>query len=126
MKNVSTILLAASLAGCATTEMPSVGVAGGKLVNASYYGRGEKLARHTANGEVFRPRAMTAAHRTLPFGTRVALIYRNRRIVVRINDRGPAKWTGRAIDLSSGAASALGFPGTGKVQMIILGANNEE
>jgi len=126
MKKLSTIALVVLLAGCASPHMAVEGLAGTKTVSASFYGRGEKLARHTANGEVFRPRALTAAHRTLPFGTRVKVIYNDRSAVVRINDRGPAKWTGRSIDLSYGAARVLGFPGTGNVKLIVLGANYEE
>lgn len=76
----------------------------------SYYGDGEKLADKTASGEKFNPNDMTAAHRKLPFGTRLEV--RNpangKTVVVRINDRGPfAK--GRTIDLSRGAARAIGF-----------------
>lgn len=78
---------------------------------ASYYGggKGERLSRHTANGEVFNHGGMTAAHRSLPFGTRVRVTWKGRSVVVRINDRGPARSTGRCIDLSRGAASRLGM-----------------
>lgn len=76
---------------------------------ASFYGHGEKLARHTASGEVFRAHGITAAHRHLPFGTKVRVSHGSRSVVVRINDRGPAKWTGRCIDLSLGAARKLGM-----------------
>jgi rare lipoprotein A len=63
----------------------------------------------TANGESYNPRGISAAHKRLPFGTRVAVINRRtgRSIVVRINDRGPFV-KGRIIDLSKGAARALG------------------
>jgi len=54
----------------------------------------------------------TAAHRTLPFGTHLRVCYRACVIVV-INDRGPAKWTGRALDLSEGAARATGLESVG-------------
>lgn len=82
-----------------------------RTVRGSCYGDGEKLAKHTANGEVFRPSANTAAHRTLPFGSRVRVFnpMTARAVVVRINDRGPAAWTGREIDLSCGAARRIGF-----------------
>lgn len=72
---------------------------------ASWYHEG----RLTANGERFRPDGLTAAHRTLPFGTMVEVTNtRNgRSVVVRVNDRGPAKWTGREIDMSRGAAGVL-------------------
>ncbi len=75
---------------------------------ASWYGA--ELAGHvTANGEKFDPTAMTAAHRSLAFGTcvRVELVAESRFIEVRINDRGPYV-NGRIIDLSEAAARALG------------------
>jgi rare lipoprotein A len=84
---------------------------------ASWYGPGLS-GRHTASGERFNPKAMTAAHRTLPFGTRLRITYRGRSIVVRINDRGPYV-RGRDIDLSQGAARALGLTGIGQVQLYV-------
>lgn len=97
--------------------------AGGSVVLASWYGGGERLARHTASGEVFRPHGLTAAHRSLPFGTRVAVSHGSRTVTVRINDRGPAAYTGRSIDLSKGAAVALGIAarGTAHVRIAVLG-----
>jgi rare lipoprotein A len=88
---------------------------------ASWYGGGEKLAKHTASGEVFRAGGLTAAHRTLPLGTRLAVTMNGRTVVVRVNDRGPAKWTGRSLDLSRGAAVALGMirSGTGNVSYVV-------
>jgi rare lipoprotein A len=87
---------------------------------ASYYGH-EFAGRRTASGERFNPGAMTAAHRTLPFGTRVRVTNtRNgRSVIVRINDRGPHV-KGRAIDLSHGAARAIGMGGTGNVRLQVL------
>jgi rare lipoprotein A len=87
----------------------TAGLAQAKTCQASFYGAGERLNRHTANGEVYRPHGITAAHRTLPFGSRVKVVHGGRSVVVRINDRGPAKWTGRCIDLSLGAARKLGM-----------------
>ena len=77
---------------------------------ASYYWQGET----TASGEPFDKRAMTAAHPSLPFGTRVRVFCANtgRQVVVRINDRGPFK-PGRVIDLSEAAAEAIGMQGRG-------------
>ena len=75
-------------------------MAEGRLVMTSWYGGGERLNRHTASGEVFRPHGLTAAHRSLPLGTRLAVSYGGRTVVVRVNDRGPAAWTGRSLDLS--------------------------
>jgi rare lipoprotein A len=72
--------------------------------------------QRTANGERAQPNGFTAAHRTLPFGTRVRVTNsRNgRSIVVRINDRGPFV-RGRVIDLTPAAAHALGFSGLASV-----------
>ncbi|TRD12359.1 septal ring lytic transglycosylase RlpA family protein [Erythrobacter insulae] len=89
---------------------------------ASYYGR-RFHGRLTANGERFNMNAMTAAHKTLPFGTKVRVINaRNgRSVVVRINDRGPFI-RGRTIDLSRGAARKLGMISRGhaSVKMEII------
>ena len=84
-------------------------------VLASWYGgaKGERLARRTASGEVFRPESLTAAHRSLPFGTRLRVGFRGRSVVVRVNDRGPSSKTGRGIDLSRAAASAIGLTRVG-------------
>ncbi len=72
--------------------------------------------QRTANGERAQPNGFTAAHRTLPFGTRVRVTNnRNgRSVVVRINDRGPFV-RGRVIDLTPAAAHALGFNGLASV-----------
>jgi rare lipoprotein A len=79
---------------------------------ASYYGAG--VGEKTATGERFDPSDMTAAHRTLPFGTRVKVtrVDTGDSVVVRINDRGPFK-PGRVIDLSEGAAKTLGMTDVG-------------
>jgi rare lipoprotein A len=92
----------------------------GQIVRASWYGGGnEHLSRYTASGEVFRPWDRTAAHRSLPFGTRLQVTYRGLSTIVRINDRGPGVNTGRALDLSRGAASDLGMFGAGDVRVAI-------
>ena len=87
---------------------------------ASYYGK-EHAGRRTASGERFNPGAMTAAHRTLRFGTKVRVTNtRNgKSVVVKINDRGPFV-KGRSIDLSSGAARAIGMGGTAHVKLTVL------
>ena len=89
---------------------------------ASYYGR-RFHGRRTANGERFNMRAMTAAHKTLPFGTKVRVTNRRngRSVVVRINDRGPFI-RGRTIDLSRGAAERIGMIASGhaRVQLDIV------
>lgn len=89
---------------------------------ASYYGPGFH-GKKTANGERFNMNALTAAHRTLPFGTRVRVtnLDNGRSVVVRINDRGPfAK--GRIIDLSKVAAKRIGMiqSGTARVRLEVL------
>jgi rare lipoprotein A len=87
---------------------------------ASWYGAAHE-GRRTANGETFRSGAMTAAHRTLPFGTHVRVRREStgRSVIVRINDRGPfAK--GRIIDLSRAAAQAIGITGAADVSLTKL------
>lgn len=90
---------------------------------ASYYGY-DGSGNRTATGERFNPEGMTAAHRSLPFGTRVRVTNtRNgRSVVVRINDRGPFI-RGRIIDISVGAARILGMMGSGvaPVRIEVLG-----
>ena len=74
---------------------------------ATYYGGGDRLCgRRTASGAAFNCGAMTAAHRTLPFGTVLMVQSGGRSIQVTVNDRGP--FTGAFLDLSPAAASALG------------------
>ena len=94
----------------------------GRTVRSSWYGGGERLARHTASGAVFRPGGLTVAHRSLPFGTRVRLHHNGRSVIAVVNDRGPAKWTGRELDVSRGTASALGFlsQGTANLRMEVM------
>jgi len=89
---------------------------------ASYYGR-RFAGRRTANGETFDPQQLTAAHRTLPFGSKVRVTNpsNGRSVVVRINDRGPFV-KGRTIDLSRSAAEQVGIVGAGHgtVQLALL------
>ena len=82
---------------------------------ASWYGPGF-YGRTTANGERFRKGTLTAAHRTLPFGTKVRVtnLSNGRSVVVRINDRGPFKYH-QVIDLAHGAASQLQMMQAGEV-----------
>jgi rare lipoprotein A len=86
---------------------------------ASFYGSDTQ----TASGERFNPRAMTAAHRTLPFGTKVRVtnVRSGRTVTVRINDRGPFI-PGRVIDVSQAAAEELGIVGRGiaKVKLDVV------
>lgn len=87
---------------------------------ASWYGA--ELAGHrTASGERFDPSDYTAAHRTLPLGSKVRVTYHGRSVVVRINDRGPFA-RGRVIDLSRAAAEQIGLrsAGSGQVELARL------
>ena len=101
-----------------------VAVSGCQTGIASWYAPGRGClgcrggGRRTANGERFTGQDMTAAHRTLPFGTmvRVRVISMGREATVRINDRGPFV-PGRIIDLSKTAARALGIQGTARVEI---------
>jgi len=90
---------------------------------ASWYGK-DFHGKKTANGEIYNMYAMTAAHKTLPLGTyvRVHNLENNRKLEVRINDRGPFV-RGRIIDLSYTAAEDIGIvgPGTARVEVVALG-----
>jgi rare lipoprotein A len=87
---------------------------------ASWYGPGFQ-GRQTANGERFDTNEMTAAHRTLPFGTKVKVTNKStgKTVVVRINDRGPYAH-GRVIDLSKASAQAIGISGVANVTLAKL------
>ncbi len=86
-----------------------------QTVRATWYGH-ELAGNRTASGEIFDPDGFTAAHRTLPFGTclRVSNPKTGRSVDVRINDRGPFT-KGLALDLSYGAARAIGMRSTQNV-----------
>jgi rare lipoprotein A len=98
----------------------SDGGASAETGRASWYA----LTSKTASGERCDPRALTAAHRSLPFGTKVKVenLKNGRSVVVRINDRGPFI-AGRIIDLTKGAATRLGFikSGVTQVRITVLG-----
>jgi rare lipoprotein A len=100
-------LMLVSLVGTAHVEMASV-----------YGGRDGYCGSRTANGERVNCSAMTAAHRKLPFGTRVRVRH-NGCVIVRINDRGPFV-RGRDIDLSPAAARAIGLNDIGHVTLSAL------
>ena len=117
------LLLVPVLFGCGrrAPEPPAGQVRRGysELGLASHYA--DRFAgRRTASGEVYTHRKLTAAHRTLPFGTRVRVtnLENHRSILLRVNDRGPFV-PGRIIDLSAGAARKLGFykKGTARVRV---------
>lgn len=101
-------------------EPAAAAIAGGR---ASYYGS-RFNGRRTASGERFDMNAMTAAHRTLPFGSRVRVTNprTGKSVVVRINDRGPFHGN-RVIDVSRAAASEIGMvaSGTARVELALIG-----
>lgn len=96
------------------------GEASAQTGRASWY----SLTSITASGERCNPNALTAAHRSLPFGTKVKVenLKNGKSVVVRINDRGPFVG-GRIIDLTKAAAGKLGFvsAGTASVRLTVLG-----
>lgn len=101
----SRVVAAAALGFCVgLAAVPS----SAEKMRASFYWEGKR----TANGEKFVPLGLTAAHRTLPFGTRLHVRFGGRSVEVRVNDRGPFV-AGRSLDLSLGAARALGMEGVG-------------
>jgi len=91
-----------------------------ELAQAEQTGHASWYALHsrTASGEMMNPSAMTAAHRSLPFGTKVVVenLNNGKAVVVRINDRGPFI-KGRIIDVSKAAASVLGMLGSGTARV---------
>ena len=90
----------------------SMGSSGGSSFSgmASFYGN--ESGSKTASGARFNQNAMTAAHRSLPFGTKLRVTHGGQSVVVTINDRGPFVH-GRVLDLSTGAARAIGLTGAG-------------
>jgi rare lipoprotein A len=105
------------------TALQEVAAGPGATGMASFYG-GRFHGRQTASGVRFDANGMTAAHRSLPFGTRVRVTHlgTGRSVEVRINDRGPYVG-GRIIDLSQGAAGVIGMHGQGvaRVKVTVLG-----
>lgn len=85
---------------------------------ASWYGPGFH-GRLTASGEVYNQYALTVAHRTYAFGTRLKITYRGRSVIATVNDRGPY-YDNRDIDLSLGTAEAIGFNGVDYVTITKL------
>lgn len=102
-------LVAATVAAVVVAST-SASFASAQCGRASWYA----LHSRTASGERMNPSALTAAHRTLPFGTKLKVTNKKngKSVVVRINDRGPFV-RGRVLDLSRGAAGQLGFVGAG-------------
>lgn len=119
-------LAAVPLAGCvqdpaynqARADLRSPVAARYQTGMASHY---SFAGRRTASGQIANPNGMTAAHRTLPFGTLVEVTNQRtgQSVVVRINDRGPFV-KGRVIDLSTGAARQIGFTGVAPVSLAVV------
>jgi rare lipoprotein A len=114
--------------GCATTAPPPATTPDALHGVASWYGE-EFAGRTTANGEIFDPRLLTAAHRTLPFGTVLDITNpkTSQSVRVRVNDRGPYVGN-RIIDLSYAAAQQIGLiePGIGEVDIRIVRVGSGE
>ncbi|HUJ57070.1 MAG TPA: septal ring lytic transglycosylase RlpA family protein [Kofleriaceae bacterium] len=122
MREVAAVaVVALAIAGCAARQTPPPHPQNVYRGYASWYGE----TQMTASGERFDKHALTAAHRTLPLGTRVRVTNtRNgRSVIVRINDRGPYGHASRIIDLSEAAARVLGMidAGVAPVELQVLG-----
>ena len=102
-----------------TADKQAAETSGGSYGLASFYGHQSR----TASGEKFNPQELTAAHRTLPFGTKVRVtdVATGKSVTVRVNDRGPFI-PGRVVDISSSAAETLGISGRGvaKVKLDVV------
>jgi len=115
MVKVRAKLIAVGLLGAAVMLPLNIATAD-QIGRASWYA----LTSQTASGERMNPNALTAAHRSLPFGTKVLVenLNNGRSVVVRINDRGPFVG-GRVIDLSKAAAAQIGMIGSGTAKVRI-------
>ena len=120
------------LGACANITAQPVAAQSAKVIpthtsegRASYYG-GRFNGRTTSSGATFNSAQLTAAHRTLPFGTKVLVTNLTNSVScdVEITDRGPALWTGRVIDVSEGAARCLDMKRAGVVPVILQTAGN--
>ena len=109
-------------AGCASHDIDPRGY--DKTGTASYYGS-RHHGNRTASGEAFNQHGLTAAHRSLPFGSRVLVtnLANQRSVVVRINDRGPHT-RGRLIDLSRAAAEKIGMLRSGTARVRVQGLSD--
>jgi rare lipoprotein A len=116
------LAITAAVLGCALGATSAVAEDAKPLQKgvASWYGPGFH-GKKTANGERFNTNDLTAAHKTLPFGSEVRVTNERtgKSVVVRINDRGPYAH-GRVIDLSKAAAQAVGIEGVGQVTLAAL------
>jgi rare lipoprotein A len=121
---VSRILVIAALLAPLATMAPASRAA--DIGIASFYGR-EHVGKKTASGKRFDLNAMTAAHRTLPFGTRIVVtnLKNGRSVTVEISDRGPFR-RGRIVDVSYAAAEQLGFLRQGVTRVSVEEVQEEQ
>ncbi|MBC3422899.1 MULTISPECIES: septal ring lytic transglycosylase RlpA family protein [Pseudomonas] len=121
-KNLTALALFSALAGCASHDIDPRGY--DETGTASYYGS-RHHGKRTASGEAFNQHGLTAAHRTLPFGSQVLVtnLSNQRSVVVRINDRGPHT-RGRLIDLSRAAAEKIGMLRSGTARVRVQGLSD--
>ena len=121
-RHLSALALFTVLAGCASHDTDPNGY--DKTGTASYYGS-RHHGKRTASGERFNQHGLTAAHRSLPFGSRVRVtnLANQRSVVVRINDRGPHS-RGRLIDLSRAAAQKIGMIRSGTARVRVQGLSD--
>ena len=119
-KPSKTLAITAAVFGCALAAISAADAKPLQRGAAYWYGPGFH-GKRTANGERLNNRAPTAAHKTLPFGSRVRVTHERpgRSVVVRINDRGPFV-AGLVIDLSKAASQAVGIEGVGRVTLAAL------
>jgi len=106
---------------CAITLLFATSLSSPRLASAQTGIASVYSGERTANGEYAHAHALTAAHRTLPFGTKVKVtnLTTGRSVIVRINDRGPYI-KGRIIDLTPAGAEAIGFSGLARVQLEVV------
>jgi peptidoglycan lytic transglycosylase len=117
-------LAAAAMFAVVCLQASEVEASGSQCGKASWY----KMGQRTASGEKMNAGALAAAHRTLPFGTKVRVenLRNGKSVVVRINDRGPFSG-GRVIDVTQGAAQRLGMirSGVARVKVTVVGGKGQ-
>lgn len=120
-RGIFAVTLSGFMVGGFIIANPTVSKAAERHVKSGIASHYSHAGRKTASGERANPGGLTAAHRTLPFGTRVRVtnMRNGRSVVVRINDRGPFV-RGRVIDLTTNAAKAIGFTGLAPVALQVV------
>ena len=115
-KIAATVILMITLCGCSIQNVDQPRIVKSYQTNATWY----ECCKKTANGEKFNPEGMTAAHRSLKFGTMLRLTNPNngKTVIVRINDRGPFT-KGVDLDVSRGAARYLDIMKKGRAKLLV-------